>query len=63
MDYLVSLYAPIETLAYLSTEYANAAAGARRVLEVLDTNEGVVDKPNAQALGAGVRGKSRVRDI
>lgn len=37
--YFAALYAPIEQLAYLSENYATAAAGARRVLEVLDAQE------------------------
>lgn len=50
LSYLASLYAPLETLAYLSSGYASAAAGARRVFEVLDEGERVNEAPNAVAL-------------
>ena len=50
LSYLASLYAPLETLAYLSSGYASAAAGARRVFEVLDEGERVKEAPNAVAL-------------
>ena len=52
LSYLASLYAPLETLAYLSSGYASAAAGARRVFEVLDEGERVKEAPNAVALPA-----------
>ncbi|HEY7120279.1 MAG TPA: ABC transporter ATP-binding protein [Tepidisphaeraceae bacterium] len=39
LSYLASLYAPLETLAYLSQGFATASAGGRRVLEVLDRAE------------------------
>lgn len=50
LSYLASLYAPLETLAYLSSGYASAAAGARRVFEVLDEGERVKEAPNAVTL-------------
>ena len=43
LSYLASLYAPLETMAYLSSGYAGAAAGARRVLHVMDTHDHVVE--------------------
>jgi ATP-binding cassette subfamily B protein/subfamily B ATP-binding cassette protein MsbA len=46
--YLASLYAPIETLAYLTASYASAAAGARRVFEVLDQEDCIHDAPDAR---------------
>jgi ATP-binding cassette, subfamily B, bacterial len=52
LSYLASLYAPLETLAYLSTGFATASAGARRVFEVLDGAEGIADAADAQPLDA-----------
>ena len=50
LSYMVSFYAPLETLAYLSTSFASSKAGARRVLEVLESDETVSEKPNALAM-------------
>jgi ATP-binding cassette subfamily B protein/subfamily B ATP-binding cassette protein MsbA len=50
LSYTASLYGPMETLSYLSSGYASAAARARRVLEVLKTDEGVCDAPGAKSL-------------
>jgi ATP-binding cassette subfamily B protein/subfamily B ATP-binding cassette protein MsbA len=50
LAYLASLYGPLESLAYLSLGYTTAAAGARRVLEVLDTDELVREAPDAVSL-------------
>ena len=61
LSYLSSLYAPLESLAYLGSGFSTAAASARRVLEVLDAPEPVTDLPGARALelprghGAGIR--------
>jgi ATP-binding cassette subfamily B protein/subfamily B ATP-binding cassette protein MsbA len=58
-SYLTALYAPMETLAYLSVGLASAAAKARRVFEVLDVGEQVGELPNAQPLpnNSGRRGR------
>ncbi len=50
LSYLSSLYVPVEGLAKLTTGYASAAAGARRVFEVLSTDEYVREKSGAQPL-------------
>jgi len=50
LSYLASLYVPIETLAYSSAGFASAAAGARRVLEILDSEEMVHEEPGAPVL-------------
>jgi ATP-binding cassette, subfamily B, bacterial len=50
LSYVASLYGPMETLSYLSHGYASAAARARRVLEVLETDEKVSDSPDAKPL-------------
>jgi ATP-binding cassette subfamily B protein/subfamily B ATP-binding cassette protein MsbA len=53
VSYFAALYSPIETLAYLSEGFASAAAGARRVLELLDSHEfDIVDQPEATPLCA-----------
>ncbi|MCK8602051.1 ABC transporter ATP-binding protein [Desulfoferrobacter suflitae] len=57
LSYLASLYTPLETLAYVSSGFASASARARRVLEILETQEGVWDLPGARAVvwpGRGV---------
>jgi ATP-binding cassette subfamily B protein/subfamily B ATP-binding cassette protein MsbA len=58
LSYLASLYAPLETLAYLSTGFATASAGGRRVLEVLDTAEELPEAPDPTPL-AGSRTAGR----
>ena len=52
LAYLASLYAPLETLAYLSSSYAPAAASAQRIVELMETREGVWDMPTAKPLSA-----------
>lgn len=51
VSYFAALYAPIETLAYLSEGFASASASARRVYEVLASAEDVIvaDVPGACA--------------
>jgi len=56
LSYLASLYTPLETLAYVSAGFASAAGRARRVLEVLDTAEGVSDSVDAREVNWGVVG-------
>jgi ATP-binding cassette subfamily B protein/subfamily B ATP-binding cassette protein MsbA len=66
LNYLVSLYAPMETLAYISSGFATAAASARRVLEVLETKKEVWDAPRAiplPTLAAGVRGHVCLEEV
>src|SRR5205823_5393098 len=58
LSYLASLYAPLETLAYLSTGFATASAGARRVFDVLDNAQELTDSPTATALPV-LRGNGR----
>jgi ATP-binding cassette subfamily B protein/subfamily B ATP-binding cassette protein MsbA len=50
LSYLASLYVPMETLAYMSSGFAAAAASATRVLEVLDAKEEVREIPDAKPL-------------
>ncbi len=60
MSYLVALYAPMESLAQLTTSYSTAAAGARRVFEVMDTAPQIRDAFGARdlSLPAGARAAS-----
>jgi ATP-binding cassette subfamily B protein len=48
--YVVMLYKPLETLAYTAVAVQGAAAGARRVLALLDVQPDVVDRPDAAPL-------------
>lgn len=51
VSYFAALYAPIETLAYLSEGFASAAAGARRVLEVMTAPDcQIVDCPGTKLM-------------
>ncbi|MEP0926185.1 MULTISPECIES: ABC transporter ATP-binding protein [Cyanophyceae] len=52
ISYLTALYSPMETLAYSSSGYAAAAAGARRVFEVLAVDEQVQESTHAGAFPA-----------
>ncbi len=64
LSYLASLYSPVETLAYLSLGYASASAGARRVLEVLDSDDEVVEAIDAVELPRqGQRGAVRWESV
>jgi ATP-binding cassette subfamily B protein len=50
LAYLASLYGPVETLAHLGSSFATASARARRVYEVLDSQESVTDRPGSVLL-------------
>jgi ATP-binding cassette subfamily B protein/subfamily B ATP-binding cassette protein MsbA len=52
LSYLASLYAPMTTLAYLSSGFAAAAGGAKRVLEIMGKRREVEDRPGARPLPA-----------
>ncbi|UCE76103.1 MAG: ABC transporter ATP-binding protein, partial [Gammaproteobacteria bacterium] len=52
LSYVAALYSPMETLAYLSASFAAASARARRVLEVLDADREVRNRPGAVVLAA-----------
>jgi len=57
LAYLGALYGPMETMAYLAAGFAGAAAGARRVYEVLDCDEAIRDAPGARPLPAAAPGR------
>jgi ATP-binding cassette subfamily B protein/subfamily B ATP-binding cassette protein MsbA len=66
LSYLLSLYAPLETLASVSEGYASAAAKACRVFEVLETQERVLDSPGARPMPlrrSALRGHVRLERI
>ncbi len=46
LAYVSALYAPLDVLTYATMGFAGAAAGARRVFEVLDRKETVQDRPH-----------------
>ena len=50
LSYVSLLYVPVESLANLTTGYASAAAGARRIFEILSADEYVRERPDAQDL-------------
>jgi ATP-binding cassette subfamily B protein len=58
LSYLGSLYEPLEALAYTSSTIQGAAGSARRVWEVLQTENQVQDQPGARELQFG---KGRVQ--
>jgi ATP-binding cassette, subfamily B, bacterial len=61
--YLAQLYSPIRSLGSLSNDVFSAAAGAERVLELLNQEPSVVDSPEAQPLRAPVRGHLEVDNV
>jgi ATP-binding cassette subfamily B protein len=66
LSYLATLYAPLETLAYVSMGFATASAGARRVMEVFDAKDEVNDAAGAEPINnrAAVEGISiRLEDV
>jgi ATP-binding cassette subfamily B protein len=50
LSYLTSLYTPMETLAYLSSSFAAAGAGARRIFETLDVDDRVPEPSHPRIL-------------
>jgi ATP-binding cassette subfamily B protein/subfamily B ATP-binding cassette protein MsbA len=66
LSYLVLLYAPLETLAYLTSSLAGAGGKARRVLEVLEAADEVRQDKDAKPLPSlprGERGHVRLEDV
>jgi ATP-binding cassette subfamily B protein len=55
--YVAMIFKPLETLAYTAAAVQNAAAGAHRVLSVLDSVSEVTDSPDAKDLPARARGE------
>jgi ATP-binding cassette subfamily B protein/subfamily B ATP-binding cassette protein MsbA len=66
LSYVAALYSPMETLAYLSASFAAASARARRVLEVLDADREVGNRPGAVVLADTRRagtGAIQIQDV
>lgn len=57
VTYVAMVFKPLETLAYTASAVQNAAAGARRVLAVLDSAPEVREAPEAISLGERARGE------
>jgi len=62
LAYLGSLYAPLESIMYTSSTIQGASGSARRVLEVLNTENFVTDRPGAISLSP-VRGIVRFENV
>jgi ATP-binding cassette subfamily B protein len=62
MTYLTRLYDPIRSLTKLTTTVYSASAGAERVIELLDEQPAVVDRPDARELGRA-RGVVALDDV
>jgi ATP-binding cassette subfamily B protein len=62
-SYLTALYAPLVSLAYLSSTFADAAGSARRVIEVLDARDSVCEASGATPLPSPARGHVRLEGI
>jgi ATP-binding cassette subfamily B protein/subfamily B ATP-binding cassette protein MsbA len=50
LAYLAAIYAPLETMVYSSSTIQSATGSARRVVEVLESDPDVVDRPGAMAM-------------
>jgi ATP-binding cassette subfamily B protein len=62
LSYLGSLYAPLNQLMYTSSTVQSASGSARRVIEMLETEHDVVDKPEAISLPT-IKGKLVFEDV
>lgn len=62
LAYLTQLMSPVRGLSSLSNSIFSAAAGAERVVELLDEQPRVTDRPGARAL-TGARGVVELRDV
>ncbi len=63
VTYLAQLYAPLRALGALTNDVFAAAAGAERVLELLDERPWVADAAHARPLSAPVRGEVALRGV
>ncbi|HEX8249432.1 MAG TPA: ABC transporter ATP-binding protein [Pyrinomonadaceae bacterium] len=62
ISYLGSLYRPLEALIYTSMTINSAAGSARRVMEILDTQQEVENNPDARPL-TNIRGNVRFENV
>ena len=63
LAYLSQLYGPVRDLSRLSNTIFSAAAGAERVLELLDDPPSVTDAPDARELATPVGGAVTLRGV
>jgi ABC-type multidrug transport system fused ATPase/permease subunit len=63
VSYLVMLYKPLETLAYIAVAVQGGAAGARRVFALLDATPDVADAPGALPVPGRARGHVVFHDV
>ena len=63
LAYLAQLYRPVRDLSRLGQTVFEAAAGAERVIELLDTEPAVQDAPHARPLPAVVAGRLEFDDV
>src|ERR671915_73535 len=62
ITYLTQLYGPVQDLSSLSNTIFKAAAGAERVIELLDEKPRIVDRPNPVVI-ARARGVVELEDV
>src|ERR671914_498897 len=62
ITYLTQLYGPVQELGSLSNTIFQAAAGAERVIELLDEKPRIVDRPNPVVI-ARARGVVELQDV
>jgi ATP-binding cassette, subfamily B, bacterial len=62
LSYLASLYTPLESIMYTSSTIQGAAGSARRVFEILQTENAVADSPRATDLVVS-RGTVRIENV
>src|SRR5919112_3626724 len=62
ITYLTQLYGPVQDLGSLSNTIFKAAAGAERVIELLDEEPRIVDRPGARRV-ARARGVVELDDV
>jgi ATP-binding cassette subfamily B protein/subfamily B ATP-binding cassette protein MsbA len=63
VSYVAMIFKPLETLAYTASAVQSAAAGSRRVLKILETSPGVVERKGARELPCSIRGEIVVEDV
>ncbi|WP_022929889.1 ABC transporter ATP-binding protein [Patulibacter americanus] len=63
ITYLAQAYRPIRSLGQLTSDVLAAAAGAERVIELLDERPTVTDAPDARPLPRPVRGHVELRGV
>jgi ATP-binding cassette subfamily B protein len=62
LSYLASLYTPLQSIMYTSAIVQSASGSARRVLEILNAEPDIADKPGATAL-TGIRGRVQFENV